>query len=400
MRTYGQVFGARGAPRLLIAATLSRLTTSMFSLAVLLAVVDIHGSYAGAGAVLTGHAIGVAASAPVTGRLADRYGARTVLLTCLAVHAGAYVTLLTALARQTSLPAVALCAALVGMSNPPAAPVTRTQWSRLFTGSQLHAAYAVDTVLNSAMFIVGPLVAGALAFSSTPFTAVLAAGALKIAGDLLLTTAPILRRVRDGNSRGNGARHWLGPLSDARVRLLLVVAALDTFMYGCLQVGAVARTGGDGLSGLLLSTLAAGEVLGGLVYGARRWPGVPRRQLFALHTGAVLVLLVASWPVTIPVLGILYAVAGLVSGGRDVLNQIVIAATAVQDYRTEAFALLGTFMWLGYGVGTAAAGQLEQHAGTSAIYLAAAVAGLAAAVALLGFRGQRRDIPDDVPATP
>jgi predicted MFS family arabinose efflux permease len=229
---------------------------------------------------------------------------------------------------------------------------------------------------------------------------VLAAGALKIAGDLLLTTAPILRRVRDGNSRGNGARHWLGPLSDARVRLLLVVAALDTFMYGCLQVGAVARTGGDGLSGLLLSTLAAGEVLGGLVYGARRWPGVPRRQLFALHTGAVLVLLVASWPVTIPVLGILYAVAGLVSGGRDVLNQIVIAATAVQDYRTEAFALLGTFMWLGYGVGTAAAGQLEQHAGTSAIYLAAAVAGLAAAVALLGFRGQRRDIPDDVPATP
>lgn len=399
MRRYGQVVGAQGAPRLLIAATLSRLTTSMFSLAVLLAVVDLNGSYAGAGAVLTGHAIGVAGSAPVTGRLADRYGARTVLLTCLAVHAAAYVSLLTALARQ-SVPAVAVSAVLIGMSNPPEAPVTRTQWSRLFSGSQLHAAYALDTVLNSAMFIIGPLVAGALAFSTSPFTAVLAAGALKMAGDLMLTTAPILRRVRDGNSRENGARHWLGPLSDARVRLLLVVAALDTFMYGCLQVGAVARTSGDALSGLLLTTLAAGEVLGGLVYGTRRWPGAPRSQLFALHAGAVLVLLVASGPVTVPVLGILYALAGLVSGGRDVLNQIVIAATAVQAYRIEAFALLGTFMWLGYGVGTAAAGQLEQHVGTSAIYLAAAVAGLAAAVALLGFRGQRLDAPVDVPATP
>lgn len=400
MRTYGQVVGARGAPRLLVAATLSRLTTSMFSLAVLLAVVDVHGSYASAGAVLTGHAIGVAGSAPVTGRLADRFGARTVLLTCLAVHAAAYVTLLAALARQTGVPAVTISAVLVGMSNPPAAPVTRNQWSRLFSGSRLQAAYAVDTVLNSTMFIVGPLVAGALAFSTAPFTAVLAAGALKIAGDLLLTTAPILRRVRDNNSHGNGARHWLGPLSDARVRLLLAVAALDTFMYGCLQVGAVARTGADALAGLLLSALAAGEVLGGLAFGARRWPGAPRRQLFALHAAAVPILLVASGPVIIPVLGILYAAAGLVSGSRDVLNQIVIATTAVQAYRTEAFALLGTFMWLGYGVGTAAAGQLEQRAGTSAIYLAAAIAGLAAAVALLGFRGQRRDTPDDMRATP
>ncbi|HEX6335977.1 MAG TPA: MFS transporter [Jiangellaceae bacterium] len=400
MRTYGQVVGARGAPRLLVAATLSRLTTSMFSLAVLLAVVDIHGSYANAGAVLTGHAIGVAGSAPVTGRLADRVGARTVLLTCLAVHAAAYVTLLAALARQTGVPAVAISAVLVGMSNPPAAPVTRNQWSRLFSGNRLQAAYAVDTVLNSTMFIVGPLVAGALAFSTSPFTAVLAAGALKIAGDLLLTTAPILRRVRRSNSPGNGARHWLGPLSDARVRLLLAVAALDTFMYGCLQVGAVARTSADALAGLLLSTLAAGEVLGGLVFGARRWPGAPRRQLFALHAAAVPILLVASGPVVIPVLGILYAAAGLVSGSRDVLNSIVIATTAVQAYRTEAFALLGTFMWLGYGVGTAAAGQLEQRAGTSAIYLAAAIAGLAAAVALLGFRGQRRGTPDDMRVTP
>jgi hypothetical protein len=85
------------------------------------------------------------------------------------------------------------------------------------------------------------------------------------------------------------------------------------------------------------------------------------------------------------VLAIVYALAGLVSGGRDVLNQIVIAANAVRAYRSEAFALLGTFMWLGYGLGTAAAGQLEQHAGTSAIYLVAAGAGLAAAVALLGY---------------
>lgn len=102
----------------------------------------------------------------------------------------------------------------------------------------------------------------------------------------------------------------------------------------------------------------------------------------------------------VPVLGILYALAGLVSGGRDVLNQIVISATAVQAYRTEAFALLGTFMWFGYGLGTAAAGQLGQHAGPSAIYLGAAVAGIAAAVALLGFREPRRDTRDDVDATP
>ncbi len=361
----------------------------MFSLAVLLTVIDIHGSYAGAGAVLTGHAIGVAGSSPVTGRLADRYGARPVLFACLAGHAAAYAALGTALGRQISAPTIAICAVLVGLSNPPAGPVTRNQWSQLFSGSQLNAAYAIDTVLNSAMFIAGPLVAGGLAFATSAFTAVLAAGAFKIGGDLLLATAPILRR--SGSPRENDARHWLGPLADARIRLLLGVMALDTFMHGCLQVGAVARTDGETLSALLLSTLAAGEVLGGLVYGARRWPGTPRRQLFALHAGAALILLIAAGPVAVSVLGILYAAAGLVSGGRDVLNQIVIAATAVRAYRTEAFALLSTFMWLGYGAGTAAAGQLEHHASPSTIYVAAAGAGFTASLALLGFRRRHRD---------
>jgi MFS family permease len=385
MRMYGRLLVSRGVPRLVVAAALSRLTTSMLSLAILLAVIDLHGSYAGAGGVLTGHAMGLALFAPVTGRLADRFGARAVLLGCLAGQAVAYAGLLTALGQQAGVPVVIVAGVAVGVSNPPASSVTRALWPKLCDGDLLRSAYALDSVVNSSMFIAGPLVAGGLVLLISPFAAVAAAGLVKVTGDLLLATAPILGRTRRAASDSPGLRR-LGPLTDARIRLLLVVVSLDTFMHGCLQVGAAARTGGESSAGLLVSALAAGEVVGGLVYGMRRWPGDPRRQLIVLHMAAAIVLFTAGPVTALAVICGLYLAAGLVSGGRDALNQIVIADYTPAVYRTEAFAWLTTFMWMGYGVGTSVAGQVEEHIGTSAIYPTGATAGLIAAIVVTFVR--------------
>ncbi|MEV5508532.1 hypothetical protein [Streptomyces orinoci] len=77
---------------------------------------------------------------------------------------------------------------------------------------------------------------------------------------------------------------------------------------------------------------------------------------------------------------------GLVGGPRDTLHQVVLGKAAPEEHRTEAFAWMSTFMWAGYGVGSAVAGQLAGAGGGSAgrAFLGAAVAAaLASAVSLL-----------------
>lgn len=80
--------------------------------------------------------------------------------------------------------------------------------------------------------------------------------------------------------------------------------------------------------------------------------------------------------------------AGLLSGPRDILVTTLLAERAPDRYRTEVFGRLNTFMWTGYGLGTAATGAVTGPTAdaTAAFTIAAAVAVLGAAVAFLLHR--------------
>jgi hypothetical protein len=281
---------------------------------------------------------------------------------------------------RPSLAQITLAAAAVGASTPPAAPVTRSQWRLLVGGEQLSSAYAFDSALNSATFVAGPLLAGGLAAVVSPYAAVTAAGCAKILGGLLLASSPSLSRAQPRPRHARSRR--LGALSEARVRVLLSVVALDTFTYGSLLVGAAALTMGHSSASLLIAMLALGEVGGGLGYGSRRWPATPRVQLITLHLVSAFVLLAISVvPVLLTALACLYLTTGIASGSRDTLNQLMLGAAAPPGYQTESFAWLATFMWAGYGAGTATAGQAQAYFHTTALFLLAAMAAVAAAVA-------------------
>lgn len=76
----------------------------------------------------------------------------------------------------------------------------------------------------------------------------------------------------------------------------------------------------------------------------------------------------------------------MIGGPRDTLHQLVLSDVATEGHRTEVFAWMSTFMWAGYGLGTAVAGQLVSLTGgrPHAVFLAAAVAAaVAAATSLL-----------------
>ncbi|MGW3353627.1 MFS transporter [Nonomuraea rubra] len=373
---YRRLLTHSGVSRLLAAALLVKLGTPVLSLALLLAAVDRLGSYATAGLVLTGHALALALCAPLGGRIADRYGPRPALTGYLAAHALAYTLLLLA------PPALMIGAAvLLGATTPPAGSVIRSAWPRLIPSDSLPAAYAVDNAVNELMFIVGPLLVPVLVWVVPAQGVVSAAGATVLAGTALLLASPVVRQAQPAPP---GRLRLAGPLTHPYTLLLLTITAFGTFTFGCLRIATVASAtafGSAASAGLLMGLLSAGALLGTLGYGARSWPLSGGRLLVLLSLAEAAVLLGGAWAPGFVSLAILMTLVGLVTGPRDAAVPALLADHAPAGYRTEVFAWLNTFMWAGYGLGTAVAGHLTGPDDTGATaFLAAAAAAAAAAI--------------------
>jgi len=95
-------------------------------------------------------------------------------------------------------------------------------------------------------------------------------------------------------------------------------------------------------------------------------------HLAVLHLIAALAFLAAAPLPAFTLRAMLYLGAGVASGARDALNQLVLGDAAAAEHRTETFAWLATFMWAGFGVGATAAGQLNDHIGPPTVFVAAA----------------------------
>ncbi|MPZ85629.1 MAG: hypothetical protein GEV28_36720 [Actinophytocola sp.] len=402
MRRYRELLGVPGVLRLTLAVLLSRVTTSMLNLTLLVAITRSYG-YAEAGLVMMVYAVSTAVVGPARGRLADRREPRQVLLTLLAGHMVAYAGLLVGLAATAPVAALFLAAAALGVTVPPAGPVVRGAWPNLVAPDRLPTAYAFDAALSNATFVSGPMIAGGLLLVLPAAGAMAITGAMKLAGDTLVALAPAIRRP-DGRAevRHRGAARLFGPLVDGRVRLLLAMVALDTFAFGCLEVTAVAAASGQGSAGVFTSLLALGGVVSGIAYGARTWPGGPRAQLMVLHTGASLALLggAATGPAGagLVLVGAAFALFGLLTGPVETLQQVLVGDLSRPEQRIEAFAWVFSIMWAGFGVGTTVAGQLAGPGTTGPTLLAAATAQVAiVALAAVNVAGLRRSPAQEDP---
>lgn len=380
MRRYRELLAIPGVGRLTASVLLSRVSTSMFNLALLVAITQRYG-YAAAGLVLMVFAVANAIAGPFRGRLADKHEPRRILLTLLAGHTIAWAALLTGLLTDASVPALCATAAALGISVPPAGPVVRGLWPTIVDEDRLPTAYAFDAALNTATFLTGPVIAGGLLLVMPAPAAVGVTGGVKVLGDLMVAIAPTLRHKPVPRRRP-----FLGPLKHGRVRLLLGMIVLDTFAFGCLEVAAVAAASGQGTAGLLTSANALGAVVSGIGYGARTWPGRPRTQLVVLHLAGAVVLVGAGFAGAV-LLVIAYVAYGLVNGPVETLQQVLTGDATPEGQRIEAFAWVFSVMWAGFGIGTTVAGRLvDDGAPAGALYAAAAAQALVTVVALAGMR--------------
>ncbi|QFG24704.1 MFS transporter [Actinomadura sp. WMMB 499] len=387
MRGYVLFLRRRHAARLLGGTLLGRLPNGMGMLAVVLHVRADGGGYPLAGTLSALLGLATAAGQPVLGRAMDRYGQGRVLLPAACLSAAGFVLL--ALAGADPLPLAIAAVVLAGFATPPLEAGLRALWPDVLDGpEQVDAAYALDAAAQEIIFTVGPLFVVAAAALNTESALVLT-GALGIAGTLVVALSGPSRRWR-GEPR---AADWAGPLRSPGLRVLLISLACAGIALGVYAVAVVAyaeRLGSDGASGLLLACMAGGALLGGLVYGARRWAGEPHRRLpwllAALAIGYAPLVLAPG----LGAMSVLAFLSGLFLAPVLACSFSLVDRLAPVGTVTEAFAWVVAAVGAGGAAGSAIAGFGQELGGVPGAFAGAGAGGaLALVLCLLGARSLR-----------
>ena len=371
------------APRVavLVAATLlGRLPFAINALAVLLYARDVTGSFAGAGLVSGGLALGSAFGAPLQGRLVDRRG-EGALLVLATGHSAALLSIWVLGAGGAPAGALALVAVVAGLCFPPTGSVLRSRWPSLLADRPdlVRAAYALDSILIEVAFIAGPLLtAGGIAFAS-PQAMLVVSATLNVLGALLFVAKlpPAPASFRDGVQSG-----ILGALAAPGIRTMALASVPVGFCIGTIEVALPAFSDSHGapeLAGVLLAIWSLGSAAGGFVYGARE----RTRSLLEVHTLlafllplAALPLLAANEPALMALFVLLSGVplAPLIASRNEIVSRIAPGGAVTEAFTWPLTALVG-----GLSLGVAAGGVIVDSSGwAAALATGIAVAGLGA----------------------
>ncbi len=378
-------------PALLAVALIARMPLGMLSLALLMHLRDVGGTFATAGGIVGSYLVAAALAAPVLGRTIDRRGLRGVLRVTGTVQPAALLLILFAGPLGLPLPAIAALAIVAGAFAPPIAVLMRTLWRYRFDeGDDRHTAFAVDAVLVEFNFTLGPALIALLLALSTPAAAFAAAVFFATLAAPLFLRSPAPRYWR--REPAGVRRHLLGPLTTPQLLHVYAITMALAFALGLLEVGYpgfAIGVGAPALGGVLIAVNSAASAVGGLAYGGigRALPlerQLPRMLALLALPVALHAVVASPWLLALPAI-----VAGLLIAPSIAVISMLVAKHAPERYATEAFTWSMTSIVTGIGVGMAAGGWLVDTRGPATVFLLAAASTLAGALLAAGLRPQR-----------
>lgn len=387
---YGRLLRTRGAWTFLLPGFAARQPFAMLTISIVLLVQHTTGSYGAAGATAAVTGVSMALFAPFSGRLADRYGQRAVLVPGVLLHAASGLTL-TALALADA-PLWALFAAAVptGASVPQAGPMVRARWGvKLKDSPLMTTAAAFESVTDELTFVVGPLLATALCTAVDPAAGLVTEASLTLIGGLLFAA----QKSTEPPVSGGGHAHveHVSALRVPGVRVLIVTFLGIGSVFGGMQVSLAAFTrsiGEPGLNGVLYGVFAAGNMLSGLVCGAIAWKVAPRRRLVVGYTALALTASGLWAAHSVPVLAGLGLLVGMCIAPALITGYTLVEDLVPAGARTEAFTWLTGAVALGQAAAVTVAGQLEDRLWDGAGFLVPMGGTVLALMTLLALRSR------------
>jgi MFS family permease len=212
---YAAFFRLPDVARLLAMAVLARMPLGTVTLALLLHVRALTGSFAAAGVTVGSYLAASAMTGPIIGRWIDRRGVRSALLVTGVVSPTALLLLWIAEPLGFSPAILPAVAAIAGAFAPPITVLTRTMWRYRFEDATARkTAFALDAVLIELSFTVGPALVAVLLAIGSPFVAFGGAWVFAVVAVPTFLASPALRYWRHDP---HAERHLLGPLTELRL---------------------------------------------------------------------------------------------------------------------------------------------------------------------------------------
>ncbi|MER6977618.1 MFS transporter [Streptomyces carpinensis] len=386
---YGQLLRTRGAWTFLLPGFAARQPFAMLTISIVLLVQHTTGSYGAAGATAAATGVSMALFAPYSGRLADRYGQRAVLLPGVLVHALAGLTLTGLALAHAPLWALFAAAVPTGASVPQIGPMVRARWGVTLKDSPLMTtAAAFESVTDELTFVLGPLLATALCTAVAPAAGLLTEAALTLVGGLLFAAQ---KRTQPPVGAGHARVEHASALRIPGVRVLVVTFLGIGTVFGGMQVSLAAFTesiGEPGLNGVLYGTFAAGNMLSGILCGAIAWKVAPQRRLVVGYTALALVASALWTAHSVLLLAALGLLVGMCIAPALITGYTLVEGLVPAGARTEAFTWLTGAVALGQAAAVTVAGQLEDRLWTGAGFLVPMTGTVLALVTLAALRSR------------
>ncbi|HML50375.1 MAG TPA: MFS transporter [Propionicimonas sp.] len=405
MRSYRDILRLPGALRFSAAGLLARSGQAMLGLGLVLMVSALYDGYRLAGILTAVWAVSWALGTALLSNLVDRYGQRRVMYPAAVVSATALLVVVGfAMLRW---PAQALIGPVIvaGAFGGSPGALVRARWKHLLQDSAaLHTAFSLESTLDEVTYMVGPVIATALAVGVHPTAGLVAAALSSLLGATLFysqrATEPPVAALSGTQQRQRPGRVLLLP----GVVGVVVVNLLIGAMFGGIDVTVVAAaTSWDerAASGLVLGMFSLASALAGLLYGARAWKSALWLRFVVIVVAmfaAAAALLAVDSVIMLTVIGMLFGVtvAPTLINGNSLIGRLVPEAQL-----TEGLAWMGTGIGIGAAIGSAVCGHVIDLAGYPAGFVAVAGFGLvtlllalASLPALRAFSAGTKPAPD------
>ncbi|SEF29112.1 Predicted arabinose efflux permease, MFS family [Amycolatopsis pretoriensis] len=383
-----------------VASVLARLPIAMIGISALLYVQRETGSFAAAGLVSAGSLVGVSVGAVIQGRLIDRFGPTRPLLIVSALLALSMTALVAAIESHAPTTVLVAFAAATGLSEPMVGSASRALWTRLLPpGGARNAAFSYEAISMEVFFILGPGVAGLLVLAPWAGTGLVLGVAVQFTGAVLFALSPAVRAWGPAESSSGSL---LGALASPGMRTLALAALGFGVVIGFVEVAVPAsatEAGAPSFGGLLLSAWSLSSVAFGVAYSLRPWPRRMGQRLPALLGGFGALVALLAWPSSLWGLALMMLLAGALITPQSTAHSSAIELVAPSGTAAEAFGWVLTAVTLGLAAGQSVSGYVVEHAGPSAAFLTASVAGLVLALLVWLLRGTVR-APASAPAAP
>jgi MFS family permease len=401
--TYIELLRTPGALAFSSAGFVGRMSMSMYGLGTVLLIALLTGHYGEAGTVAAVGSIGYAVFGPVIATRADRLGQRKVLYVQTAVFTLSSAVFITCAELRAPFWTLLVTGVAAGGSMPSIGSMVRTRWSSLIGGDprRLHTAFALESVNDEFIFVIGPALVTVLATQLAPASGIGIASLLCIVGTLLFASQrrteppPQPKPVPAGKTVPARARFSRPSLPAQGLFTLAPAFLLLGAMFSGIDLSTVAFAADLGyrpLAGVILGIYALGSAVGGLWYGSRHWHA-PMGRRFTITAALAVAGVSTFW--AMPGMLALSAVgflAGLAISPTLMSGYAILERQSPPHRTTEAMAWLSSTISVGVALGSAFAGHIIDAYGARWSFGFSAGCGAAGVlICIAGLRKLRTD---------